>query len=314
VAASRPLTLTLAGALLGGLLGPSPRVALAHDSPEHVVEDLTATMAREGRSATLLYRRAGEFRALGKLDRAAADLGIALEMDPGFVAARVELARIRLSQGGSAEALRLIDRAIEQVPKDAGRAPLYMVRSDVQLAAGDPGRALADCERAFMHDAVEVDWYLRRSRLEEKLGLPERRADGLRAGFERTGSVVLKIEWIEAMIDAGRAPQALVPIEEEMADGRWRASWLIRRARARQVLGRHGLADDDLRAAIAEIDGRISTGRPDASLLADRGLARGLLGDRAAALADLTAARAQRADPWMLARLEALLTSRPDPR
>jgi hypothetical protein len=110
-------------------------------------------------------------------------------------------------------------------------------------------------------------------------------------GFEATGSAVLEAESIEAMIDAGYAAPALARIESKLVVGRWRSSWLIRRARARLAIGDESSAHEDLRAAIEEIDERLRPDRPDLNLLIDRGVAHALLGNRVAALADLKTAR-----------------------
>ena len=84
-----PIVLSILAALL-------PSDARGHDSPQHVVDHLTARMAREGRSAELLYRRACEYRALGRLDPAADDLEQALRLDPSYrpaLSARGQLER-----------------------------------------------------------------------------------------------------------------------------------------------------------------------------------------------------------------------------
>jgi tetratricopeptide (TPR) repeat protein len=110
----------------------APGIIRAHDSPEHVVEALTARMAREGKTASLLYRRAVEYRALGKSDRAAGDLLAALKADRAYLPAHRELCLVRLAEGRNGEALAAIDRAIGLVPGERERAPLYMARARVR--------------------------------------------------------------------------------------------------------------------------------------------------------------------------------------
>ncbi len=78
-----------------------PCWSLAHDSPATVISQLTATMADEGVSAELFFRRASEFRAIRYYHRAAYDLTQALAIDNTMVAARLELARLQLQNLGN---------------------------------------------------------------------------------------------------------------------------------------------------------------------------------------------------------------------
>src|SRR5882672_8177736 len=67
-----------------------PSLALPHDSPEHVIEMLTARMEITGPRPDLLWRRATEHRALGELPAAARDLKRALKTNPRFLAALID--------------------------------------------------------------------------------------------------------------------------------------------------------------------------------------------------------------------------------
>src|ERR1043166_8719918 len=55
---------------------------VAHDSPEHQVELLSSIIASQGKSASLLVKRAIEYRALGQLEKAVRDLQEALQIKP----------------------------------------------------------------------------------------------------------------------------------------------------------------------------------------------------------------------------------------
>jgi tetratricopeptide (TPR) repeat protein len=282
-----------------------------HDSPEHVIEQLTARMEAVGKTPELLWKRATELRALGKHDAAAADLRQALKVRPDFVQAIQDLSRLELAQGRTRQALQTVNRAFVLASNKAGFAPLLMVRAEVLSASGEWKRALADCEDALQKtDDAELDWYLLRSQIQSKLGRFDAAAAGLRQAFEKTGSAVLEAEWIESLIDAGAYPEALARIEPWLADCRWQSSWLLRRARARFAKGDIAVAHADLLAAIAEINGRVKATVLDSALLADRGLAYALLGDFALAQNDLVSARKLGADTWMLRRLEQAVAER----
>jgi tetratricopeptide (TPR) repeat protein len=282
-----------------------PFAASAHDSPEHVIAQLSARLAAGETNAELLWERATEYRALGRLASAARDLTEASKVQPDFLPALTDLARVELALGKTATALATIDRAFAQTPDESGRGPLYMMRADVHLARGDLEKALADCDRAFrLVPAPEADWYLTRSQLQARLGRFEEAAAGLQQAFEQTSNAVLEAEWIDALLDAGHCRQALERIEPRLAESRCQSSWLLRRARARLGLGKATTARGDLHAAISEINERLNPLQPEPTLLAERGLAYALLGDRESARQDLNSARHRGADAGMIQRLE----------
>ena len=285
---------------------PSP----AHDSPNHVIEVLTARMEVTGPRPDLLWRRATEHRALSDLPAATADLQRALRIKRDYFPALIDLSRVQLAQGKHRRALATVDRAMTFVPDEPGRAPFRMLRAEIHDDAGHYEKALAECDRALRHaTTAELDWYLTRSQLQCRLGKYNEAVAGLVQGFELTGSAVLEVESIDALIDAGRYAEAIAKIEPVLADTRWQSSWLIRRARVRLGQGEITQAHRDLAAAIQEINQRFNPGHPDVSLLADRGLAHALLGDTLPAKSDLTVARRSGADPAMLRRLEIALAA-----
>jgi len=285
-----------------------PLRLLAHDSPEHVIEWLTARIDTTGKRPDLLWRRATEYRALGRLAAAGSDLKQAIQLEPGFLPALTDLSRVQLAQGKRRQALHTINRALGLVREAPEQAPLRMIRAEIFSALGQFEPALAECESALQHSSgTELDWYLTRSQLQCRLGKFKEAVAGLQQGFAQTGSAVLEVESIDAMIEAGLCTEALQKIEPLLAECRWRSSWLIRRARVHLGLGAVARADDDLLEAIRELNQRLSGPHPDSGLLAERGLAFALLGDAPLAKRDLSAAKKFGADPWVLRRLELAL-------
>jgi tetratricopeptide (TPR) repeat protein len=263
----------------------------AHDSPEHEIEALTAKMQTDGTNAALLARRASEWRALQKFDRALADLEQAAALDHASVTLRTEIARVQMAQQRYEPAQQTLAQALRLAADSVERASLHMQRAEVLEAKRDYALALKDCEQAFTIAAPMPDWYLTRARLLAHSGQWSECARGLKAGFEQTGSIVLEIEWIEAMIDAGEFVEALARIEPHLAKARWKAGWLTRRGRAQAGMGRPLDARETLNTALSEIQRRLNTAKADAGLLAERGLAHALLENQAAAAHDLREAR-----------------------
>jgi tetratricopeptide (TPR) repeat protein len=256
----------------------------------------------------LLSRRATEYRALGMHAKAEADLRRVLVKNPESVADTESLARVLWAQGKRDEALSFVKRAVAGATAGRERAAVLILRSEWELARGNPDEAMAACQEAFREDPQGmVDWYLLRSRIQERMGKFAERLAGLRAGHEQLGSVVLRNAWVDASLDAGMFANLAPVIEEELEKSRLKSSWLIRRGRLRLGMDAEEAAREDLKAAIMELDRRIHPERPDAKLLIDRGWARMLLGDVDAARRDLTLARKHGGDPWEIGRLTAAI-------
>ena len=286
---------------LASIIISAATVCFAHESPEHRVADLTSEMALTGKSAAALMQRAIEYRALGAFDEAAADLRSVLELEPRSVDALKYLSEIQCEQKQIGRALETIERAIQISPTDGA---LYFARATIYAADGKDHLALADCEHAFANRKGELEWYLTRAQLQSRLGCFEDCIAGLKKGLQVTGSAVLNVELIEALIDAGKYREALKRIEPELKESRLRSAWLLRRARARIGLGHIAAAKKDLHAALQELNERISVHTPDITLVVERGTVLALLGQTDAARTDLARALQAGAKPWLTWRLE----------
>lgn len=283
-------------------------MVMAHDSPEHVIEMLTARMETVGERPDLLWRRATEHRALFDHAAAAKDLKRAIKLRPDYLPALIDLSRVQLLQGQRRAALRTIERAMSFVPDEASRSPLRMIKAEIFADSGKLAAALAECDRALLGTSgTELDWYLTRSQIQCRLGRHAEAAEGLQRGFELTGSAVLEVESIDARIDAGQYEKALPQVEAALAETRWQSSWLLRRARIRLGQGKVAVAHQDLAGAIVEMNRRLNPAHPEAGLLSERGFAYALLGDLSLAKRDLASARKGGADPASLRRLELAL-------
>jgi tetratricopeptide (TPR) repeat protein len=305
--------LLLLGALLPTILALAT-VAQAHDSPEHSIEELTEHIQHEGESVPLLLRRASQYRVLGETEKAIADLTRVLQLEPNQPGALVELARILLSIGKPDVALTWIQQAITAAGKnESENAHLYATRGDIYAAQKEYANAFADYNRAIAGDAAQLDCYLNRSWILEKLGRSDERIKGLAKGYEATSSIVLQNEWIEALIDGGQAQAALRFIEPQLQQARLKSSWLIRRARARLALGSQpaatAAAQTDLKTAIAEINVRLRPSRPDTDLLLDRALSVLLRGNVESARQVVVLAEAYEANPRRLEHLQQRLAN-----
>jgi tetratricopeptide (TPR) repeat protein len=287
-------------------------MALAHNGPEHEIEDLTDRLSKEGESADLLLQRAIEYQVMGKHPEAAKDLERALSFDSHSVTIQRELSRAYFAIGKTNEALQTVTRALEAATAGPDRGSLLIIRAQFLQARKETKKAVEDADRSLSEDPANVEWYLFRSQLQARLKLKKERIAGLEAGIKQTGGGVLEAEWVDALVDDGQHDLALEKIETELNDSRWRSSWLIRRAKVRIARDKGEDAKSDLNAAVAELNRRINPAWPDPSLLADRGTAYELLGNKEAARKDYEDARDKGfAEDWLIERIRVLKETDP---
>jgi tetratricopeptide (TPR) repeat protein len=271
--------------------------ALAHEGPEHEIEELTARMKANGETAELLTERAVEYRVLGKLAEAAKDLERAVGLDPTSLPARRELARVLFLDGKADDALAEVARALRlEAEEPADVASVRMLRAEILRSKNEHKKAVEDCDAALRLHRENPEWYLLRSDIQRRLKAHKERLAGIEDGIAATGAGVLEIERVEAMIDAGQPDAALLVIARELEESRIKSSWLIRRARAQLALGKKAAAETDLKDALEEIAQRLNPKTPDAQLLLDKALAHELLGEKKDALRSYEEARDKGAD------------------
>ena len=259
--------------------------AVAHEGPEHEIDELTERMKKFGESAGLLTERAIEYRVLGKLPEATTDMERAAVLDPKSGAICRELGRVLFLAGKANDALPVIARGLAlKTEEPADLAALRMLRAEILRSQNEHKKALDDADAALRLHRQNPEWYLFRSDLHRQLKMNKERLAGLDEGIKETGAGILQIERVETLIEAGQFSVALPVIETELADSRIKSSWLIRRARVQLGLGKKAEAERDLRDALKEIGGRLNPKVPDASLLLGKALAHELLGEKKDAL------------------------------
>jgi tetratricopeptide (TPR) repeat protein len=280
--------------------------SFAHDGPEHDIEELTERIEKEGASADLLLQRAVEYQVIKNTAAAIKDLEQAQQLDPGAPAILRELGRAYFANGKTNEALSTVTRGLSTDVQGPERASLLMVRSEILRPRKEYEKALADANEAIKEHPSNVEWYLDRSQLHAILNKTKERVAGIEQGIQQTGSGLLQIELVDALIDDGQHEIALEKIEAELAASRLQSSWLIRRAKVRLAQKQNDAAKTDLEAALKELNSRLSGTNHDSSLLADRGLVHELLGDTDSAHKDYTRARDRGlSDEWIQERIRA---------
>lgn len=291
--------------LLAALLAAS--ALSAHEGPEAEIEEITVEIARFGETAERLLQRAIEYRVLGRLKEAAGDLERASRLEPDRSGLRRELARVQEGLGRTNEALATVEAALRLPGTDPDeRGALESIRAGLLSDRGSLEPALAAWDRALDSQPENVDWQFRRSRLLRRMGRHEERLRRLDAAIAGTGSGMLEVERIDALLDAGRAADALPAVERELEAARLKGSWSLRRGRALLLLGRGDEARRDLESAATSIAARLGPGIREAALLAEVGHARELLGEPEEARRWYSDALDAGAGDWVRERLEAV--------
>lgn len=289
-------------------------MAWANPGHEVTVAEITAQIAQSPAMPELYFQRAWNYREMGRLAEARADWEMTLKLQPGFLPASRELARQDAGEGHIEAGIARLRQAMAAAPADQAfhRPGCSSVLAELLLKLGKNTEALTEINAGILAAPdLLLDLCLLRSEAQRRLGLHDERVRDLAAAMAKLRSFVVKTKWYDALIDAGRGPEILPEVEQEIANTRYHAAWLIRRARIRLKVGEKDGAARDLSAAAAEIESRLRPENPDLSLICDRGLVRALQGKGAAAAADLTLARQSGADFWMLMPLEALTGSVP---
>lgn len=271
------------------------------------MEELTAHIEAEP-TAEHLYQRAVAYRALGQLKNAIRDLQAAGSLAPGNLAVALELSRTQLAASEINNALNSANLALKLAKSSAQKSSCHILRAEAYFRSKRFKPSLQACQLAFREiPNGEIEWFILRSENQRQLGQHQQRINDLKAGLDLHHSAVIKSHWVDAIIDAGDFETALPLVEAELADRRWRSSWLIKRGRTHLGLEQTSLANADFHAALKEINTRLNPKRPDPLLLADQGTAYALLGNNNEARKCLKALQHHRAAPWITSRLESLV-------
>lgn len=278
--------------------------ALAHESPDHTLEQLNEHIA-EHATPTLYFQRAMAYKALGKTDLAAADLAKATKAEPDRTEWHVERIRVELLAGRPDTAVRIAASTLKQAKTRQQRAGIHFLQAQAHQAGGHARLSLHACQLAFEETpGGKIEWFLLRSENQRRLGLHGQRIRDLETGLKQYPGTVLKPHYADALIDAGKYRAALAVIERELPTLRWKSHWQIKQARALTGLKRFPEAREPLRSALREITQRLNPERPDIFLLADLARIHLISGDRAAAQSAVNELKKHHAPPWLTSPLE----------
>ena len=262
----------------------TPVLALGHTDISETIKALTKRIETEP-TADLYYQRATEFRALQQKAHAIEDLESALKIEPHSRHALVALVQLYET---NTRAKALISRYQKFAKTKEEKFEAHYLLASYNAKLGLFEQASSQCDTLHLiRPSEDPALDLFHAGLLLKLQRPNEAATILKKSLNRTKSIVVRNNWIDAALTAGQTKTVLPIIDKELSSSRFRSSWLIRRARASLILKRKEAAQADLREALVEIAPRINPERPDFTLIADRGLIHALMGNKTLAKNDL---------------------------
>lgn len=238
-------------------------------------------------TADLYFQRATEYLALRERDHAIEDLRMALKLEPADRSSRLSLIKTLGASGESLQHARTLFTASKTTRERVEAATLL---AHIHQRRGNLALACSVCKETDQSTAGlnrDPEFDLRYADILLDLGRPKDAAPILKTAWQRTSSVVLRNNWIDAALSAKETREVLPIIEKELRSSRLRSTWYLKRARALLIHHRRKAAEEDLNSALEEINNRINPAQPDLTLIADRGLALWLLGQYEPAKQDL---------------------------
>jgi tetratricopeptide (TPR) repeat protein len=284
----------------------------AHHEPAVTIAQLTEQITRTPSLPELYYQRGVEYLAIEQPAQAKTDFQKAVELRSDYLPAKRYLAQIEFHGGDAATALAAIRAAIQVAPEEHQfLVPgCHQLEGEILLQLKKPAEALTALDAALKAPFPEIDTWRLRAEAQRQLGKVDECISDLHSAWEKTNAIILRNEWLEALIVSPRFLEAMPVIEKEIESGRFKSSWLIRRARVHLKENRATEAKSDLEAAVAELTSRLAVAPPPFLLLCDRGLAYALLGQFEAAAADLAQAKSLGAQTAHCRQLMALLAAK----
>lgn len=216
------------------------------------IRELKEILALDPRSAEGHMLLGIAYRSLGSADlmgEAKAEFQQALELNPGYVPARLYLAKIYLDLNRAEKAREELDTALRQLPGDP---QLLAMLGEAERQLGNPQRSVEVNRQALQADAsfAQAHYYLGLALFD--LG---QRAEGIREleqviqSGEKRADVYLSLG--SAYLESGRVENALAALREGTAIEPSRADLRIQMARAYRAQGLLVKADEQLKLAMS---------------------------------------------------------------
>ncbi len=237
--------------------------ALAHGSLHSQIQDLNATMQREGKSAKLLVMRGRLHMEHGHHRSATKDFLLALKLDPGERSAYYYLAEQAFKLNRLPDARRNVEKFLATLNGEPGAIvrgqSLY---GQILLAQGQFGAA-ATSFRTAVNQAAEPspEHYLQLADAQSKAGARTEAHSSLDEGMQRLGMLyVLQNKSLSLDIEAKAWDDALGRLDAMIAQGQGLPELYLRKAKLLLAADRPAAAQEAVHDGLASI-GQIPAAR-----------------------------------------------------
>ena len=241
-------------ALLGSLLA-LPAAALAHGAIDEQIELVTEQIEQHPTSAALFLKRAELHRVLRNWDAALADYDRSSKLAPGLSNVDFCRGRMLLEAGRAEEAKAPLDRFLRNEPD---HAEALITRARILVSLGEPASAVRDFSRGIAQlPAPDPQYYVESAQAAASQG-PEHVDEalaGLDRGIAALGPLAsLDLPAIDLELTAGRYEAALARLARLAEQSRHKETWLTRRGEILQGAGRREAAREAFAEALAAIE------------------------------------------------------------
>ena len=231
--------------------------ALAHGPLHEQIQDLNATMRREGKSATLLVKRGRLQIEHGNNKSAEQDFLSALKLDPGERSAYYYLAEQAYNRSRFPEARRHAEKFLAMLNGEPGAIVRGQSLYGRILLAQTEYRAAALSFRIAVDQAAEPspEHYLHLAEAQSKAGAIAEALTSLDEGMQKLGMLaVLENKSISLNIESKDWDQALKRLDAMIMRGQGLPELYLRKARILLAAGRQPAAQEAVQTGLASID------------------------------------------------------------
>ncbi len=263
---ARPCSRRLVLALCCFALALSPMVLVepgaAHSDVAPEIAEVTAQLVDQPDNVDLLLRRGQLYRFNGKFTESFQDLEQAWLLDRANRPVALERCRTLVALGRTSEAEAGLTQYLQD-ESGASRVMALVERAHLYAGIGRANLAIADFSEALtFYPTVEL--YLARGHLQEGLGRLDAAVAGYVDGLSQLPQAsILRRELIRVNMAQGQYPEALILIDQELAEVSGKTDWYLRRAEVLAAMGQTEAADKAHAQALAEAN-RILAKRPTA--------------------------------------------------
>ncbi len=231
--------------------------ALAHGSLHNQIQELTATMQREGKSAPLLVKRGRLHMEHGDNKSATQDFLLALKLNPGERSAYYYLAEHAFNQKKLPEARRYGEKFLTMLNGEPGAIVRGQSLYGQILLAQGQYRAAATSFRSAVDQAAEPlpELYLLLADAQSKAGDTAEALASLDEGMHKLGMLnVLQNQSISLDIEAKAWDDALNRLDALISQGQGLPELYLRKARVLHAADRRTAAQKAVHEGLASIE------------------------------------------------------------